>query len=281
MTDPFRIAGPAVVSFSGGPTSGLMLWLILRAHGGTLPENVVVCFANTGEETNATLDFIGNCGSAWNVPIVWLEYRHGLKPGARRRHRWSEVVSHNSASRDGEPFDMLLESKRIVPDRTRRFCTEQLKVLTIHRYLMGELGWASWTNVVGFRADESVRVEERMAEEAAKPGRHRSVFPLAAAGVQEMDVHSFWRAHPFRLDRGVDGDGGNCGGMCFMMSSERIGRVSRNDPQRAARWIGREARYGTKTMAPGRSYADLRETALRQGVLRWNDGAPCNHGCGV
>jgi 3'-phosphoadenosine 5'-phosphosulfate sulfotransferase (PAPS reductase)/FAD synthetase len=279
--DPFLIAGPAVVSFSGGPTSGYMLKRILEAHGGALPDDVLVCFANTGEETDATLDFIARCGSAWAVPIVWLEYRHGYKPGAKRRHRWAEVVSHDSACRKGEPFDALLGSKRIVPDRTRRFCTEQLKVLTIHRYLVGEIGWSSWANVVGFRADESVRIEERTEREAARPGRHRSVFPLAAAGVQEMDVLAFWRTHPFRLDRGVDGDGGNCGGMCFMMPSDRIGRVSRRDPERAARWIAREARYGSKTMAPGRSYASVREVALAQGVLPWDDAGPCNMGCGA
>lgn len=280
MIDPFRITGPAVISVSGGRTSAYMLWRILQAHGGTLPDGVVACFANTGEETNHTLDFVGNCGSAWNVPIVWLEFRHGLKPGATRRHRWAEVVSHNSASRNGEPFDMLLESKRIVPDRSRRFCTEQLKVFTIHRYLKS-LGWRSWTNVVGLRADESVRVDDRHAFEAASPGPGRSVFPLADDGVQLYDVLQFWRHQPFDLHLDADGDGGNCGSMCFMMSSDQIGRIFRKHPDRAARWVAREARWGTKTMAPDRSYASVGDIALRQGVLPWGDGAPCNHGCGL
>ena len=98
MTDPFLIAGPAVISFSGGRTSAYMLRRILTAYGGTLPNDVVVCFANTGREMLATLDFVRDVGAAWNVPIVWLEYR--WEPG---RHFY-EVVSHNSASRAGEPF---------------------------------------------------------------------------------------------------------------------------------------------------------------------------------
>jgi len=46
----FLITGPAVISFSGGRTSAYMLWRILQAHGGILPDDVVVCFANTGRE---------------------------------------------------------------------------------------------------------------------------------------------------------------------------------------------------------------------------------------
>ena len=36
MSEPFLITGPAIISVSGGRTSGYMLWRILQAHGGTL-----------------------------------------------------------------------------------------------------------------------------------------------------------------------------------------------------------------------------------------------------
>lgn len=39
MTNPFHIDGPAVVSFSGGRTSGLMLYRILDAWGGQPQES--------------------------------------------------------------------------------------------------------------------------------------------------------------------------------------------------------------------------------------------------
>ena len=280
MADPFLITGPAVISFSGGRTSGYMLWRILQAHGGTLPPDVVVCFANTGREMPATLDFVRDCGAAWNVPIVWLEFRHGYaKDGDFRRKRWAESVSHNSASRDGRPFEMLLESKKIVPDRERRTCSEQLKVLTIERHLRS-MGWQQWANVIGYRADEGSRIDEKRERERANPSRFTSIFPLADAGVQKMDVLRFWRAQPFDLVLDADGDGGNCDG-CFMFSSDRLGRMFRKYPERMDWWVRQEARWGTKTMAPGRSYASVREVALRQGVLAWDDASPCNDVCGV
>lgn len=49
MRNPCKIEGPAVISFSGGRTSGMMLRAILDAHGGTLPADVRVLFANTGK----------------------------------------------------------------------------------------------------------------------------------------------------------------------------------------------------------------------------------------
>lgn len=47
--DPYRIPGPAVISFSVGCTSGYMLRRILDAHGGVLPDDVAVVLANTSK----------------------------------------------------------------------------------------------------------------------------------------------------------------------------------------------------------------------------------------
>ena len=94
MADPFLITGPAVISFSGGRTSAYMLWRILQAHGGQLPGDVVVCFANTGREMPATLDFVHECATRWGVHVTWLEYRRDAETG----RTWTEVVNHNSAS---------------------------------------------------------------------------------------------------------------------------------------------------------------------------------------
>ena len=60
MIDPFKIIEPTVISFSGGRTSGYMLWRILQSNNG-LPEDAIVTFANTGKEEEATLQFVKDC----------------------------------------------------------------------------------------------------------------------------------------------------------------------------------------------------------------------------
>ncbi len=68
MTDPYLIEGPALISFSGGRTSAYLLKHVLDAYGGTLPNNVIACFANTGKEMPQTLDFVRDCGQRLERP---------------------------------------------------------------------------------------------------------------------------------------------------------------------------------------------------------------------
>jgi len=66
--NPFKIIEPTVISFSGGRTSGYMLWRILQENNG-LPEDAIVIFANTGKEMEETLEFVRDCETNWDVPI--------------------------------------------------------------------------------------------------------------------------------------------------------------------------------------------------------------------
>ena len=49
MYDPFKINGPALISFSGGRTSAYLLYRIVEAYQGDLPDDIFVTFANTGK----------------------------------------------------------------------------------------------------------------------------------------------------------------------------------------------------------------------------------------
>ena len=114
--NPYRVPRPAVVSFSGGRTSGYLLKHIVDAYGGRLPSDVSVVFANTGMERPETLDFVDTCARAWGVDVAWLEYDWS------QPHR-TRVVDHRTASRAGEPFAALIERKGFVPSVNIRFCT--------------------------------------------------------------------------------------------------------------------------------------------------------------
>ena len=162
--NPFRIDGPAVISFSGGRSSGYMLRQILDAHGGTLPEDVEVLFANTGKEMPETLDFVRDCSIRWGVRIRWLEYTNGRK--------WRQV-DYATASRDSEPFTLAIEERSFLPNVAMRFCTESLKMAPIAGYMKAR-GFEQWTHVAGLRADEP----RRLAKMRAKADD--SIAPMAA-----------------------------------------------------------------------------------------------------
>ena len=56
--NPYVITEPTCISFSGGRTSAYMLYQVLQAHDGKMPDDGIVCFANTGKEEENTLKFV-------------------------------------------------------------------------------------------------------------------------------------------------------------------------------------------------------------------------------
>lgn len=226
----YRIETPFTVSFSGGRTSGFMLAKIIEAHGGALPERAVVTFCNTGLEHEGTLRFVGDCAERFAVPIMWLEYRVG---------KTFAVVDYCSASRNGEPFTALIADRKYLPNPVTRFCTTELKILTIRRYLES-LGWSVWNQAVGLRADEPHRVARIKGDRQAE----NVVCPVAQAGHTLMDVRAYWAASPFDLDLpNNDNAFGNCMG-CFLKGRVRLDRVALAKPEAFDWWIEREAAMG-------------------------------------
>ena len=272
------ITAPAIISVSGGRTSGYMLWRILQAHGGTLPPNVHAVFANTGREMPATLDFVRDMQAQWAVPITWLEFTARRADGFR-------VVNHNSASRDGEPFAALLAAQAALPNPVQRSCTTEMKIRTIKRWAMAQ-GWTHWLNVVGLRADEMRRVERT---KAPRKDRWTVATPLADAGVTVRDVAAFWRAQPFDLELKGKWEG-NCDG-CFLKSRAAILRMAHDYPDRMAWWAKMEAiPRGTKGVnrrfrKDREDYAALLYAGQHQLVgydeTMIEGGEPCGAGCGI
>ena len=227
-----------------------------------LPDRARVLFTNTGREMPQTLDFVAECGQRWGVDIVWLEYRYDNGPRAVR-------VDHTSASRAGEPFEILIRRKRYLPNPVARFCTAELKLRTARRWLVAQ-GWDHWTSALGIRADEPRRL-------GGKPDRQRwtNWYPLAQAGVARRDVARFWQAQPFDLAlANVNGRTplGNCDG-CFLKSEAVLAALARDHPARHLWWEQMEAlaagfpqkRPGSVTFRKEYSRAGLRAFIERQG----------------
>ena len=232
--DPFKITEPTCISFSGGRTSAYMLWRVLQSNGG-LPAEAIVCFANTGKEDEATLRFVQDCSEQWSVPISWIEYQAAEKTDDRWR-----LVNFDTASRNGEPFEALIRVRNYLPNPVARFCTVELKVRAIHRYLK-TIGWTEWDSMLGIRADEQRRLAKIGNQDYGK--HEEKIAPLGRDGITKEVVGAFWRSQPFDLglpnNNGVTMHG-NCD-LCFLKGGAQVLSLIAEKPERAVWWARMEA----------------------------------------
>lgn len=254
--NPYLLDTPAVVSFSGGRTSGYMLWHVLQAFGGTLPDDVKVVFCNTGKERPETLDFVERCGQRWGVPVVWLEYRHTKGVGP-----YAVEVTYDTASRDGEPLEAAITSRRgesgFLPNPLVRYCTIECKILTAVRWIDATLGWPGWTNAVGFRADEPARLAKLNGP--IRESREDGYAPLARAGVTKRAVLEWWGRHPFDLE--LEPHESNCD-LCFLKGKGLLLDILNRRPDLADWWVRMETMGGRfRNDRPG--YSKLLELSQR------------------
>jgi len=271
MNNPYLITEPTVISFSGGRTSAYMLWKVLEAHGGKLPANAIVCFANTGKEEEATLKFVNDCAVNWNVDIKWLEFRDNEQK--------FELVTYETASRNGEPFEQLIIKRKFLPNPTARFCTVELKVRTIHRYLKS-INIESAINMIGIRADEQRRLVKINNNDYGKQWEKSA--PLGLDGVTKYTVGDFWKAQPFDLglfnNNGVAMHG-NCD-LCFLKGGKQVQSLIEEKPERAIWWAKMESMVQTSNLSFGDggrfrkdrpSYQQMYDNAHNQKTLDFID----------
>jgi 3'-phosphoadenosine 5'-phosphosulfate sulfotransferase (PAPS reductase)/FAD synthetase len=241
-----------------------MLYRVLEAHDMSLPDEAIVCFQNTGKEDEATLAFVHECETRWNVKIHWIEYRNNDQGYA--------VVKYETASREGEPFEELIQKNNYLPSPVKRICTAQLKIRPQAKYMrdlgiFGDTGYSVIENMcwVGIRADEQRR--------AAKIN-DKSRIPLWADGVTKEIVGQFWRNQEFDLglpnNNGVTMHG-NCD-LCFLKPMAQIASLVAEKPSRAIWWAKMEAFAMTTAKKPSDavfrqerpSYAQIMEFSQNQ-----------------
>ena len=258
MTDPFRIIEPTVISFSGGRTSAYLLWRVLQSNNG-LPNDAIVCFANTGKEEEATLQFVRDCENNWGVPIHWLEYQ-AEKP-------YFKCVTFETASRNGEPFAALIKKRKYLPNGVARFCTTELKVLAIDRH-MKSLGINEYPTMVGIRADEPRRVAKMRLNKDEK------LTPLATAKVTEGIVWDFWNNHSFDLSLAKASGASNCD-LCFLKGGKILQGLIQQKPERALWWAQMEKNIGGTFSKDRPNYQTLYDFSQSQMNLFDDESIPC------
>lgn len=268
--NPFLCDGPTLINFSGGKSSALMVRRAIDAHDGRLPADAHVVFCNTGKERPETLDFVRDCAVFWGVNIVWLE-RDGSAPESARFRE----VEYETASRRGEPFRELIEEKRCLPDRTKRFCTIELKIWVARDY-MRSLGYEHWTSMVGLRRDEAKRVYDHRAR---VEDEWDSAYPLFEASIRKPDVDTYFESSPFTLH--LQSWEGNCD-QCFLKGRRKRERIMRDHPASTDWWIEQEDFIGARFHAHEPGYAATLDRVRRLPVFQAidptedDDSIPCN-----
>ena len=205
-----------VISFSGGRTSGYLTKRLLEEKNKW--KDVIVIFANTGQEHEKTLEFINNCDEKFGFNTVWIE---AIAHPGERKTSTARIVNFKTASRDGRPFEDII-AKYGIPWSKAGHCTRELKEQPIKNYLR-ELGLNKTNRVmaIGIRADESHR-KSKVAKE------NNFIYPLIDWDIDKEDILSWWEDQDFDLE--IPEHMGNCV-WCWKKSYIKLVTVMREKPE--------------------------------------------------
>jgi len=147
-------------------------------------------------------------------------------------------VTYETASRKGEPFAALIEQRKYLPNVVARFCTQDLKVRVIKRFMMSH-GHTHWINAIGIRYDEPARWSKTRA--IGERERWDTWLPLVDWRITKPMVLDFWREMPFDLH--LEHYKGNCD-LCFLKGRNKMRRILLEEPRLGDWWIEQEDKTG-------------------------------------
>lgn len=224
-----------VISFSGGRTSAVMTKRLIEEKRDT--HELAVTFANTGQEHNATLDFVNECDKRFGWGVVWLEALIDARNGKGVRYK---IVTYETASRKGEPFEAYI-AKYGIPNAGSPQCTSRLKIEVINAYILKGLGWRknTYKTAIGIRADESDRM--------SKVKGHRFIYPLVDQGMTKEKVIQEVRSWSFDLM--LDEHFGNCT-WCWKKSNRKLLTLAKHNPEIFDFPVRMEEKYGLHKFVP-------------------------------
>lgn len=139
---------PHVVKFSGGRSSGMLLFALLENRLLDRDRGDVIVFNNTSAEHPDTYRFVRHCmraARAYGIPFFQTEFQTYEDA---RRGEWTRLPTYRLVNDEpksvenpdgfhwrGEVFEELLSWRSYVPNRFKRICTQQLKLDVTRRFL--------------------------------------------------------------------------------------------------------------------------------------------------
>lgn len=216
---------PIIVSFSGGRSSGYMVYLLETLEKYQNREKIYV-FANTGRELPETLQFIDRFMRWIEKPIHILEAEIHLNE--RKSSTFKLISRMSEANLDGRPFRAMAE-KYGLPSVATPHCTRELKVNPINSFIRDHLGLkkGEYVDAIGYRYDELSR---------AKQDPDRYIFPLIENRVTKEQVMKFWQEGELKnWDLGLEDFEGNCD-FCFKKSWTKLKKMADKHSSRLIFW---------------------------------------------
>lgn len=205
-----------IISFSGGRTSAYMTKLLLQQKDQW--KDVIVLFANTGQEDERTLKFVHECDVFFDFNTVWLEAVVTPEKGKVTTH---SITDYENASRDGRPFEDVI-AKYGIPFTKMPHCTRELKLSPIKSYIKSlGLKKSDYKMAIGIRIDEFDRMSSSAEENSL-------IYPLVEHHVTKQDVLNWWMGQPFDLE--LPEHFGNCV-WCWKKSYKKLLTIMREKPE--------------------------------------------------
>ena len=214
-----------IFNFSGGKTSAYM---VIKYY----QQGDIVLFQDTGREHPKTYKFITDFEAHETIPVTRIKY--------------ADV---------DDPFAELLARKKhkVIPNRVKRVCTEELKIKTAKRYLRS-IGIRKFENIIGFRADEGRRVNNRKQLFKLVVDK----FPLFEDGITKDHINEYWQSKPYTLE--IPSILGNCT-LCFMKGERAIMAILMSYPELADVWIEDEEKSNGRQYFKDVTIRTLRDLA--------------------
>lgn len=212
-----------LVTFSGGETSAFMRQYLNKEFQNEY--EMLFVFANTGMESNETLDFVNKCEKKFDININWIEAKvyHNAKKscGFTKVDYLTATRNTDWKLRTDTPFEEVVK-KYGIPNHSRLHCTRELKMNPIKAFAKSVFGNEKYYLALGIRIDEIDRMNSKKEE-------LRLVYPLIQKEMKPMTkkhINFWWENQDFRLN--LKGYQGNCGA-CYKKSDNKLMQMVLDD----------------------------------------------------
>lgn len=200
-----------IASFSGGRTSAYMTIRLKEQC-----PDLIVIFANTGQEREETLDFVNRCDQYFKLNVIWLE---SVTYPLERSGCGYQVTSYKKADRNGIVFENMIK-KYGIPNKAYPHCTRELKANPIKKWIKENV-YGEYRMAIGIRIDEQNRKSNKAEQD-------KLFYPLIDWEISKIDVNDFWAEQNFNL--GLRDYQGNCK-FCFKKSNNKLLTIARENPE--------------------------------------------------